>query len=150
MSRLKQSAKVAALAVALVGSYEGLRLATYRDPIGIPTVCFGETKNIKMGMKFTRPECEAMLKRSLIEHEAGMDKCIRVMPTDNQHVAFLSFTYNVGVGAFCKSTLLKKQNAGDRKGACNELLKWTKAGGRELPGLVRRRQEERALCLKGL
>lgn len=138
-----------ALAITLVGGFEGLRLVAYRDPVGIPTACFGETKGIRMGMTFTRAECDKMLLDSLIEHETGMERCITVPIKDETHVALLSFTYNVGVGAFCKSTLVKKLNAGDTKGACNELLRWNKAGGMTLPGLTRRRQEERALCLKG-
>lgn len=150
MSRIKNSAKVAALAIALVGSFEGLRLAAYRDPVGIPTACFGETKGIRMGMKFTRGECDAMLKESLISHEKGMMACTRVPLSDERHVALVSFTYNIGVGAYCKSTLVRKLNAGDTRGACNELLKWNKAKGITLPGLTRRRNEERALCMKGL
>jgi lysozyme len=63
--------------------------------------------------------------------------------------ALVSFTYNVGAGAFRTSTLLKKLNAGDTVGACNQLPRWNKAGGKVLPGLTRRRAAEQALCLKG-
>lgn len=152
MSKLKSWKGVTAagaLAITLVGGFEGLRLAAYRDPVGIPTACFGETKGIRMGMTFTRAECDKMLLDSLIEHEAGMQKCIKVPLKGETHVALLSFTYNVGVAAFCKSTLARKLNAGDTRGACDELLRWNKAGGVALPGLTRRRQEEHALCLKG-
>lgn len=149
MSRLKKGAAITAVLVTLVGGFEGLRLTAYRDPVGIPTICFGETKDVKMGQKHTRAECEAMLVDSLIEHEKGMLKCLTVKVHDDTYAAFLSFTYNVGVGAFCKSTLAKKANAGDIRGACNELLKWDKAKGVRLPGLTKRRHQERALCLKG-
>lgn len=138
-----------ALAITLVGGFEGLRLFAYRDPVGIPTACFGETKGIRMGMTFTRAECDKMLLDSLIEHETGMMRCIKVPIKDETHVALLSWTYNVGVGAACKSTLMRKLNAGDIRGACDELRRWNKAGGMTLPGLTRRRAEERALCLKG-
>lgn len=150
MSRVKKNTALAAVVVAMVGGFEGLRLAAYRDPVGIPTVCFGETKGIRMGMRFTRPECEAMLVDSLIEHERGMARCLTVTLPDPSYGAFLSFTYNVGVGAFCKSTLAKRANAGDLQGACDELLKWDRAGGMRLPGLTKRREEERKLCLQGL
>lgn len=122
-----------ALAITLVGGFEGLRLVAYRDPVGISTACFGETKGIRMGMTFTRAECDKMLLDSLIEHETGMERCITVPLKDETHVALLSFTYNVGVGAFCKSTLVRKLNAGDTKGACDELMRWNKAGGMTLP-----------------
>jgi lysozyme len=146
---------VSALAIVLVGTvgaYEGLRLKAYKDPVGIPTICFGETKGVQMGQVKTKAECDAMLVDSLVEHELGMVKCINdpAKLPDLTYGAFVSFTYNVGVGAFCKSTMLKKINAGDLVGACNELLKWTKAKGKELPGLVKRRQGEREMCLKGL
>lgn len=150
-SRLRQGAMFTAVIVSLVGGFEGLRLYTYKDPVGIPTICFGETKDVRMGMKKTRKECEAMLVESLKEHEAGMAKCL-VNPDklhDKTYGAFLSFTYNVGVGAFCKSTLARKVNAGDVVGACNELPRWVRAAGIKLPGLVKRREAERKMCLEG-
>ena len=70
--------------------------------------------------------------------------------TDGQKAAFLSFAFNVGAQKFCGSTLVKKANQGDMPGACAELSRWTYAGGRELPGLVKRRAAERALCERGL
>ena len=66
------------------------------------------------------------------------------------HPALVSFTYNIGGQAFCSSTLVRKLNAGDTVGACNELSRWTRAKGIELPGLVKRRAAERAMCLQGL
>jgi lysozyme len=152
VSRLKTGAVITVTLVALIGGFEGLRLAAYRDPVGIPTICFGETKGVKMGQKKTREECDAMLVESMREHEKGMLKCIKNPDAlkDGAYGAFLSFTYNVGVGAFCKSTLAKKVNAGDVRGACNELMKWDKAKGIRLPGLTRRRAEERQLCMRGL
>lgn len=71
------------------------------------------------------------------------------MPVERR-AAFVSFIYNVGAGTFAKSTLLKKLNGGDAARSCAELDKWTYAGGRVLPGLVKRREEEWALCEVGL
>lgn len=151
-SRLKKGAAITGVVVTLVGGFEGLRTVAYRDPVGIPTICFGETKNVRMGMTATVEECKGMLTESLVEHERGMAKCLRDPDSipDKTYGAFVSFTYNVGVGAFCRSTLARKANAGDLASACNQLLFWTRAGGIKLPGLVKRREAERELCLEGL
>lgn len=151
-SRVKQVAVVAAVSIGLVGGFEGLRTAAYRDPVGIPTICFGETKGVRLGQTRTPAECNALLRASLIEHEQGMRACLRNPDRvpEPTYIAFLSFAYNVGARKFCASTLVRKANAGDLRGACNELLKWDKARGVKLPGLSRRRQEERTLCLGGV
>lgn len=146
----KKKAAWMAIAITCVSCFEGIRTVAYRDPVGIPTACFGETKNIRMGMKFTLEECKDMLTESIIEHDNGMMACTKVELRDETHAALLSFTYNVGVGAYCKSTLVKKLNAGDTAGACDQLLRWDKAGGIRLPGLTKRRAAERDLCLKGV
>lgn len=151
-SRLKKGGAFAVMVVALVGGFEGLRTYAYRDPVGIPTICFGETRNVHMGDRKTAAECKALLGNRLAEFETGMQRCMshpeRV--PDPSYAAFLSFTYNVGTGAFCSSTLHRKLNAGDLAGACDELLRWDKAAGIRLPGLTKRRVAERALCRKGL
>lgn len=147
--RLGRGAAVMALAVALVGGWEGLRTAAYLDPVGIPTICFGETRGVQMGDTATVAECKTMLGNRLIEFSAGLDRCLTAPVPDKSYVAFVSWTYNVGVGAACKSTLVRKANAGDLLGACNELPRWNKAGGIVWPGLVNRRAAERDLCLEG-
>lgn len=151
-TRLQQGAAITAVVVSLVGGWEGYRSSAYYDPVGIPTICFGETRGVKIGMTKTRAECEGMFTERLIEHEKGMVGCLSnpaAIP-DKTYGAFLSFTYNVGIGAFCKSTLAKKANAGDLRGACDQLLRWTRARGRVLRGLENRRKAERELCLAGL
>lgn len=147
---LKIGAAAAALAVSTVALYEGTVLRSYRDPIGIITACTGHTgPELKMGQTFTRQHCEDMLYADLNKHAAALD-CIKRPMTDGQKAAFLSFAFNVGNGAFCGSTLARKANAGDMPGACAELSRWTYAGGKQLPGLVRRRAAERQLCERGL
>lgn len=154
-SRLKKTGAFTAaglIAVGLVGGFEGLRTKAYRDSVGVPTVCFGETRGVKMGDTHTAAECKAMLGNALVEFEAGMRRCL-VNPDkipDKTYVAFLSLSYNIGTGAFCKSTVVRRANAGELNGACNAILAFNKAGGRVLPGLDRRRKEERALCLEGV
>lgn len=147
-TRHRKTAGWAALAVACVGGFEGLRTVAYRDPVGIPTVCFGETRGVHMGDRHTADECRAMLGDRLQEFAAGVDRCIRVPMSDSRRAAVVSFAYNVGTGALCKSTFARRLNAGDPH-ACDELLRWTTAKGITLPGLVRRRQAERKLCLEG-
>lgn len=140
-----------ALAVATVGSFEGLRLYAYRDVVGIPTVCFGETRGVRMGDRYTLDECKAMLGDALVEFEAGMRSCLNApdaIPAKS-YVAMLSLAYNIGIKGFCGSSVRRLVNAGDLPGACNAFALWTKAGGRVIAGLVKRRQQERALCLEG-
>lgn len=152
--RGKLTAKIGAGAVALVVPlvmlWEGTVLQSYRDPIGVVTACVGHTgPELRMGQRYTRQQCGDMLYGDLLKHTVALD-CIKHPLTDNQKAAFLSFAFNVGNKAFCDSTLARKANAGDMAGACAELSRWTRAGGRELPGLVKRRAAERELCEKGL
>ncbi len=79
----------------------------------------------------------------------AVDKALPKLKPETR-AALGSFTYNVGVGAFNSSTLLRKAKSGDLIGACNELTRWVYAGGRKLKGLVIRREAERELCLSGL
>lgn len=139
----------------LAAKWEGLRTEAYLDPVGIPTVCYGETKNVKLGDRYTKAECDAMLDRRLLEFRKGLHryftedtKATRLPPT--RDAAFGSFAYNVGVGGAGGSTAVKRLNAGNIPGACDSLTWWTKAGGKVLFGLVRRRAEERDLCMLGL
>lgn len=151
-SRLTKSGAVMAAAVALVGAWEGLRTVAYRDAVGIPTVCFGETRGVKMGDRYSVDECKAMLGNALGEFEAGMVRCLdnpAAIP-DKSYVAFLSLAYNIGTGAFCKSSIARYANRGDYATACNRILLYNKAGGRVLKGLVNRRKAERKLCLEGV
>ncbi|MHA7777419.1 lysozyme [Roseibium sp. M-1] len=143
---------VGAAAIALVGTWEGLRLTAYRDVVGVPTVCYGETFGVKLGDTHTKAECDAMLLASLQKHEAGMRKCLKApdaIPAKS-YVAFVSLTYNIGVGGFCRSTARKRLDRGDLKGACDAATWFNKAGGRKIPGLANRRAAEHSLCLEGL
>lgn len=138
-------------AVAFVGGKEGMRTVAYRDIVGIPTVCFGETRGVKMGDRYTPEECRAMLGDGLVEFEQGIRACLKAPDAipDRSYIAFLSLSYNIGRRAFCGSTVARKANAGDITGACNAIPAWNKAGGRVVRGLVVRRAEERDMCLKG-
>lgn len=141
---------VIAASTGIIAGYEGHRLKAYRDPVGIPTICFGSTRGVKMGDVKTAAECKALLTKEIETHLRGIDACIMATISDQEYVAYTSVAYNVGVGAFCNSTLNEKLNQGDRSGACAELSKWVYAGGDVLPGLVKRRAGERQLCEAGL
>lgn len=137
-----------ALAVPLVAKYEGTVLRSYRDPVGIVTACTGHTgPELKIGQTYTRQQCGRPYK-DLAKHADAL-ACVE-KPALGQRAAFVSFAFNVGEGAFCGSTLVPKANAGDIDGACAELSRWTYAGGKQLPGLVKRRAAERQLCEAGL
>lgn len=122
----------------------------YADPVGIPTICFGETKGVKLGDKSTVEECRGLLASRLIEFNRRVDSCVHAELPDTRRAALVSFAYNVGGDALCESTLVRKLNSGDVRGGCDEFLRWNKAKGIPLPGLTRRRQEERQLCMEGL
>ena len=138
----------------VVAGFEGLRTSTYFDVGGVPTVCFGETKNINPGDKYTPAQCREMLGNRLVtDFGPGVDRCVRHALPDTRKAAYTSFAYNVGVGAFCRSSVAKRENAGDVVGACDALLLYNKITVAGVlvysPGLARRRQQERQLCLAG-
>jgi len=131
--------------------HEGWRTKTYADPVGIPTVGAGVTgKGVVPGRTYSQQEAEDMTARALLEHAIAIRPCLPEDLPQETRAAFVSFAYNIGSTKFCASTLARKAKAGDLRGACDELTRWVYAGGRKLPGLVKRRADERALCLRGL
>lgn len=155
-SRLRKSVAVMVAAIALVSGWEGLKLVAYPDRLahGIPTVCFGETRGVKLGDSYTVDECKAMLGDALVEFETGMRRCLTnpdAIP-DKSYVAFLSLAYNIGTGpkGFCGSTVARRANAGDLRGACEAIVRWNRAGGKVVQGLINRRADERRWCLEGV
>lgn len=146
MSKARIAALGLGACLTLVAGFEGLRTVAYKDPVGIPTICYGSTAGVKLGQSATRAQCEALLGKELLQAHAAMVACVKVPLSPGERSAYTSFTYNVGARAFCGSTLAKKLNRGDRAGACAELSRWNKAKGIVLPGLTRRRAAERSLC----
>ncbi len=129
---------------------EGLRLTSYPDPAtgGDPwTVGYGHTGNdVTPGMQITEAYAEELLGKDLDKFETGVNDLIEAA-TDNQFSAMVSLTYNIGLGNFEKSSVLKLHNAGEYPAAANAFLMWNKAAGRVFAGLDRRRHEERTLYL---
>ncbi|EAS9109415.1 lysozyme [Salmonella enterica] len=147
---LAGGAGAVAIAAAMLGGHDGLegrRYEPYRDVVGVITVCDGHTgKDIVPGKHYTDEECDALLNQDLAQVAARIDPLIKASIPNSERAALYSFAYNVGAGAFARSTLLKKLNAGDQAGACNELKRWTYAGGKQWKGLVTRREIEREVC----
>ena len=151
-ARPSKRAAAMALAVSLVGGFEGLRQTAYPDPATGRepwTVCYGETAGVRPGDHHSLAECKAMLAASLAGYAARLEACVtRPMP-DPVYAAFLSLSYNIGSGAFCRSSVARDWNAGREHDACDDILRFNRAAGIVFPGLTRRRVAERALCLPG-
>jgi lysozyme len=128
----------------LIKSFEGLELKAYKDSVGVTTIGYGHTRTAKMGQAITEAQAEALLRSDLAWVEAAVNKLAK-NPSQDQFDAMVSFVFNLGETNFAKSTLLKKHNAGDFKGAKAEFIRWNKAGGKVLKGLTRRREAEAAL-----
>ena len=138
------------LSGSIVSHFEGKSNTSYLDPVGIWTICYGEIKGVHRGDYKTDEDCLNSLAEELTEHHTKMMMHIKTPISVKEEAAYLSFTYNVGAGAFSRSTLLKKLNSGKRSEACAQLLRWDKAGGKRLKGLTLRREAENKLCLEGV
>jgi len=148
-------AGASALAVALIVGFEGYSSRAYDDGVGVQTVGFGSTRHpdgapVKPGDTVTPQRAVVMLATDADRIARELAACIGAVPLyKHEWDAFVSWAYNVGAANACRSTLVKKlkQQPPDYAGACHELLKWTRAGGRELPGLIKRREAEFRLCI---
>lgn len=149
----KSRSLVAALALsasAFVGLalHEGYRGEAYTPVAGdVPTIGFGTTEGVKQGDKITPEKAMVRALSDVQKFEGAIRQCVNVPLFQHEYDAFVSFAYNVGGPAFCKSTLVKKLNSGDYPGACNEMRRWVYFKGSPLPGLVKRRNAEADKCL---
>lgn len=141
-------------ALKIITEFEGFRADPYQCSAGVWTIGYGSTRD-PAGQPvspdtppLTMEQALAWMQRDLAEFEARVTELVKVPITADQFGALVSLTYNIGPVALAQSTLLRKLNAGDSAGAADEFPKWRKAGGRVLPGLVRRRAAERELFLK--
>ncbi|MDX1977316.1 MAG: lysozyme [Pseudanabaenaceae cyanobacterium bins.68] len=133
----------------LIKEFEGLELSAYLCPAGVWTIGYGHTGDVHPGDRITAQEAEGLLREDLDYFERQVSRLVRVPVTDNQYAALVSFCYNVGEGALADSTLLRLLNASDYAGALEQFMRWVNANGVPLPGLVRRRQAEKALFDRG-
>lgn len=129
---------------------DGKRYVAYQDIVGVWTACDGITRGVKPGALYTKAQCDSSLAVELQLANSYIDRCISVPISDGERAAYVSGGYNLGPSLVCGSTLQRKLNAGDHRGACNELPRWNKAGGRVVQGLTNRRMAELNVCLSGL
>lgn len=137
-------------AVAIVGIalHESFRDSAYIPVAGdVPTIGFGSTENVKLGDKITVERALVRLLDDASVFESAVKQCAPVPMYQYEFDAYVSLTYNIGSGAFCRSTLAKKLNKLDYSGACKEILRWDKFKGKPLAGLTKRRQEEYRKCI---
>ncbi len=131
----------------LVAEFEGFRGRAYQCPAGVWTIGYGFTKGVQPGDVITREQADARLDAELAEFAEGVHRLLTRPATPNAFGAMVSLAFNIGLAAFARSTVLRLHNAGDATGAARAFALWNKAGGRVLPGLVRRRAAEAALYL---
>jgi lysozyme len=141
-------ASLAVSAAALVGiaNYESFRPAAYTDAVGVPTLGYGSTQGVKLGDKITP---ERALVRLLSDASGAGDAikhCISVPLYQHEFDAYVILSYNIGASAFCKSTLVSLLNRGNYRAACDQILRWDRAGGQQLAGLTARRRDEWKVC----
>lgn len=137
-------------ASALVGIavHEGYRGEAYRPvPGDVPTIGFGTTDGVKPGDRIEPVQALVRKLQDVQRFEGALKQCVRVPLHQHEYDAFLSLAYNIGPGAFCGSTLVRRLNAGDYAGACAEILRWDRFRGEPLRGLTLRRQAESRQCL---
>jgi len=138
----------------LIKEFEGFRAKAYKCPAGVWTIGYGTTAAAgvgiepKAGMTITEDEAEDFLEKTLEQFGQQIKPAITAPINNNEYGAFISLAYNIGPGAFRKSSALRLFNAGDKAGAAKAILMWNKAGGKVLNGLVRRREAEKKLFLK--
>ena len=145
--------KISIRGLELIKDFEGFSSTSYLDVVNIPTIGWGNTfyedgTKVKLGDQISKTDALKLLE--VVANRDFADKIfpsIKVKVTQSQFDAMVSLAYNIGAGAFLKSTLLKKVNAGDFAGAGEEFLRWNKANGKEVLGLTRRREREKQLFL---
>ena len=139
--------------VNLVKEFEGFRAKAYKCPAGVWTIGYGTTSRAGVGLdvfegeEITEAEAEYYLQKGLEKFAVEITGAITKPINENEFGAFVSLAYNIGAGAFKRSSALRHFNAGDKQKAANAMLLWNKAGGKVLKGLVRRREAERKLFL---
>jgi len=139
----------AAILVPEVQQSESKRNIPYRDIVGVWTVCYGDTHNVRPGRPETDEQCEVRLERQLIAHAQPVINCvpgIRARPA--VLAASASLAYNIGPARFCRSSVATYFRLGRWRDGCNAMLKWDRAGGRPVRGLQLRRERERQICLR--
>lgn len=131
-----------------IATWEGFKGEAYIPvPGDVPTIGFGSTEGVKLGDTISVPDALNRLEKDVRAAEDAVRSCVTVPLTQGEMDAYTSLAFNIGGRAFCDSTLVKKLNAGDYRGACEEIKRWHFAGGKSLKGLVDRRAAEYRRCI---
>ena len=131
--------------VNLIKSFEGCRTVAYQDAVGVWTIGYGHTIDVKEGMTITQHQCDVMLEVDIETYENYVNEQVNVSLTQNQFDALVSWVYNLGPTNFRKSTMLKVLNAGKYEEVPFQMKRWVHANGKILKGLVLRREAEAEL-----
>lgn len=151
---IKKRVAVGALSLSAAGlaaimGYEGYSDTVYIPvPGDVPTAGYGHADpSMPVGMTITRKQAEQWLKEDAGDGERAVRRCVSVPLSQTEFDVYTSFAFNIGAGAFCNSTLVKRLNSGDYVGACYELRRWVYVKGRRVQGLVNRREAEYQRCM---
>lgn len=144
-----------AIATQFLGEKEGVALSAYQDGASVWTICHGHTRGVRPGQAATPANCADFLASDMTDAFDALDRMVTVTLSEPARAGLASWVYNVGESAARKSTLIRKLNAGNRAGACDELRRWVYSGGKNCrdpanncSGIPIRREQERALCLR--
>ncbi len=140
--------KISQTGMDLIKRWEGCRTNSYLCPAGVWTIGYGHTKTAKRGQIISHLKAEELLQEDLRKFEDAVRHLVTVPLNQNQFDALVSFTFNVGIGAFKNSTLLRLLNQKRYSSAASQFHRWVNANGKKLPGLVNRRNQEYALFVK--
>ena len=134
--------------IALIKRFEGCELKAYQDSVGVWTIGYGHTKDVKKGNEINQDHAEFMLTEELPEYEGYINDMVKVPLEQNQFDALCSWVYNLGPTNLQDSTMLKVLNEKKYEEVPQQIKRWNKAGGKVLDGLIRRREAE-ALLFQG-
>lgn len=143
--------KISPKGLEFIKSFEELRLVAYKCPAGVLTIGYGHTgADVHEGQVISQETANLRLISDADDAEGAVERLVKVPLQQHEYDALVSFVFNVGVGNFASSTLLKLLNVGNRGAAASELPRWNKSNKKVLPGLTRRRLAEKAMFLDGV
>ena len=129
---------------ALTEQFEGCKLEAYQDQVGVWTIGYGHTEGVYSGQVITQDEAENFVVEDVQKCVHAINRDVKVELTQDEFNALVDFSFNLGIGALEHSTLWKLVQEGDFDAAANQFVKWDRAGGKEVAGLIRRRLAEKA------
>ena len=133
--------KISQEGIALIKKFEGCELEAYQDSVGVWTIGYGHTKDVKEGDKINQDEAENLLAEEMPEYEGYIEDLVKVSLSQCEFDALCSWVYNLGPTNLQESTLLRVLNEGKYNEVPTQIKRWNKAGGQVLEGLVKRMGE---------